>query len=125
LIKQLLRSGINFVLTRRLSTDKIERFHGAVRHYYGSNHHPAVANCLSVIEAISRTQLALTSLSCNTPLPTEAALRRNDHLIASERQPKITRPRGKTILMNTSSNHLKILNQLKETPGIDNEKIIT
>ncbi|EFX77952.1 hypothetical protein DAPPUDRAFT_105591 [Daphnia pulex] len=99
LIKHLLRSGFKYVLTRRLSTDNIE-------------------SCELFICNRSNQQDSTrpNSLSCNTPLPTESVLRRNDPLIASERQPKITRPRGKTILMNTSSNHLKILNQLKEAP---------
>jgi hypothetical protein len=39
-IKHLLGNGILFVLTRRFSTDNIERFHGAIRHNCGSNDHP-------------------------------------------------------------------------------------
>jgi hypothetical protein len=41
-------------------TDKIERFHCSFRNHCGSNDQLAVGHCLSAIERISRTQLALT-----------------------------------------------------------------
>ena len=75
-IKYLLHGGFQFVLTRRFSTDNIERFHGAIRNYCGNNGHPAVGHCLSAIERINRTQLAITSMSSNMPLVTEAVLKK-------------------------------------------------
>jgi hypothetical protein len=45
--------------------------HGVVRNHCGNNDHPAVGNALSAIERINRTQLAMTSMECNTPLVTE------------------------------------------------------
>lgn len=66
-VTYLLNGGFQFVLTRRFTTDNIERFHGAIRNYCGNNDHPSVGQCLSAIERINRTQLAITSMSCNTP----------------------------------------------------------
>jgi hypothetical protein len=74
-IRHLLDSGQKYVLTRRFSTDNIERFHGSVRHHCGSNDHPWVAHCLNAVEKINRIALSLTSMSSNTPLKTEAVLR--------------------------------------------------
>jgi hypothetical protein len=41
-IKFLLHGGLQFVLTRRFSTDNFECFYVSVRNYCGSNGHPAI-----------------------------------------------------------------------------------
>lgn len=118
-IKHLLNNGLQFVLTRRFSTDNIERFHGAVRNHCGSNDQPAVGHCLSAIERISRTQLAVTSMHCNTPLTTEAVLKKSGALIVSERKPKPTKVRAKQILSILEKDNLNILESLHRSPGIN------
>lgn len=115
-IRYLLQNGLKFVMTRRFSTDNIERFHGSVRHFCGSNDHPSVAQCLSAIEKISRTQLALTSMSSNTPLLTEAVLRYNSPMIAIRRKPRITKIRVERILLHTHPANLEILHHLTREP---------
>jgi hypothetical protein len=84
-IKYLLDSGLLFVLKRRFSTDNIERFHGAVRNHCGNNDHPAVSHALSAIERINRTQLAMTSMECNTPLVTKAIFKKSDPLLTERK----------------------------------------
>jgi hypothetical protein len=41
---------------------------------------------LSTIKRINRTQLAITSMSCNTSLVTEAVLKKGDAIILKERR---------------------------------------
>ena len=102
-IRHLLENGIQFVLTRRFSTDNIEQFHGSVRHYCGSNDHPSVGQCLSAIERMNRTQLAFISMQCITPLQTEAVLRKSDLLTRKERKPKPTKQRTIKFLMSAGN----------------------
>jgi hypothetical protein len=101
-----LDSGLLFVLKRRFSTDNIERFHGAVRNYCGNNDHPAVSHALSAIERINRTQLAMTSMECNTPLVTKAILKKSDPLL-TERKSKYTRYRARNLLRMTEKQNEK------------------
>ena len=117
-IKYLLDGGLQFVLTRRFSTDNIERFHGAIRNYCGNNDHPSVGQCLSAIERINRTQLALTSMSCNTPLLTEAVLKKGDPVIAEQRKSKCTKVRARDILKTTEKVHLNVLESIHAPPGL-------
>lgn len=116
-IRHLLDSGQKYVLTRRFSTDNIERFHGSVRHHCGSNDHPSVAHCLSAVEKINRTALSLTSMSANTPLKTEAVLRKESPTSIMQRNPRITRRRAKICLEKTNPANLKILKQLTVPPS--------
>lgn len=116
-IKHLLNNGLQFVLTRRFSTDNIERFHGAVRNHWGNNDHPAVGHCLSAIERISRTQLAMTPMHCNTPLVTEAVLKKGDSLIVKDRKSKCTKLRAKDVLRQTEINNINLLKTLEYPPG--------
>ena len=67
-IRHLLDEGFNYVLTRKFSTDDIERAHGAIRQQCGSHDHPHVAAALSAVDKIIRTGLAKTSIACNVPL---------------------------------------------------------
>lgn len=117
-IKYLLDGGLQFVLTRRFLTDNIERFHGAIRNYCGNNDHPSVSHCLSAIERINRTQLALTSMNCNTPLITEAVLKKGDPLIVEQRKPKCTKVRARDILKTTEKDNLNVLNSIHTPPGL-------
>jgi hypothetical protein len=117
-IKYLLDGGLHFVLTRRFSTDNIERFHGAVRNYCGNNDHPTVGQCLSAIERINRTQLAITSMNCNTPLLTEAVIKKGDPLIADQRKSKCTKVRARDILKPTERDNLNVLQSIHTPPGL-------
>lgn len=102
-IRHLLHNGIQFILTRRFSNDNIECFHGAVRHYCGSNDHLSIGQCLSAIDRMNRTQLPLTSMQCNTPLQTEKVLQKNDSLILKERKKKSTKQRTIKFLMSAGN----------------------
>jgi hypothetical protein len=116
-IKYLLNGGLQFVLTRRFSTDNIERFHGAVRNYCGNNDSPAVGHALSAIERISRTQLAMTSMQCNTPLISEAILKKSEQLI-TERNTKCTRVRARDVLRMTEKPNENLSKSLTCSPGL-------
>lgn len=70
-VRYLLDEGFNFVLTRKFSTDALERAHGAIRHHCGSNDHPHVAAALSAVDKIIRTGIAKTSIASNVPLVKE------------------------------------------------------
>jgi hypothetical protein len=116
-IKYLLNSGLQFVLTRRFSTDNIERFHGAVRNYCGNNDHPTVGHALSAIERINRTLLAMTSMQCNTPLVSEAILKKSEPLI-TERKSKCTRVRARNVLRTTGKQNENLSKNLTCSPGL-------
>lgn len=123
-IKYLLNSGVQFVLTRRFSTENIERFHGSVRNYCGSNDHPSVAQCLSAIDRMNRTQLAFTSMDCNTPLSTEAVLRKKDPLIFNAKNKTCPKQRAIKFLLTSASLTAPILDKFNSHPGITHRQII-
>ncbi|EFX80259.1 hypothetical protein DAPPUDRAFT_103668 [Daphnia pulex] len=114
-VKYLLNGGFQFVVTRRFTTDNIERFHGAIRNCCGNNDHLSVGQCLSTIERINRTQLAITSMSCNTSLVTEAVLKKGDAIILNERKTKCIKLRARDVLKNTETANINLLKSLNSS----------
>jgi hypothetical protein len=72
---------------------------------------------LSAIERINRSKLAITSISCKTPLHTEAVLKKGDPLIAEKRKSKCTKVRARDILKTTETDHLNVLKSIHTPPG--------
>ena len=58
---------------------------------------------------MNRTQLAVTSMACNTPLQTEAVLRKYDPLILKERTPKCSKQRAMKVILTAVNANLLIL----------------
>lgn len=114
-VKYLLNGGFQFVVSRRFTTDNIERFHGAIRNYCGNNDHLSVGQCLSTIERINRTQLAITSMSCNTSLVTKAVLKKGDAIILNERKAKCIKLRARDVLKSTETANINLLKSLNSS----------
>ena len=115
-IRHLLDEGFNYVLTRKFSTDDIERAHGAIRQQCGSNDHPHVAAALSAVDKIIRTGLAKTSIACNVPLSKEKNATELP-LIASHQKKQPVKRRAKLELANCPPEFIKILNAFQKLPG--------
>lgn len=117
-IRHLLDQGFNYVLTRKFSTDDIERAHGAIRHHCGSNDHPHVAAALSAVDKMIRTGLAKTSIACNVPLVKEKSADTGLPLISTQAQnEQVNKRRAQFELSRVSLENLKILDELKRAPG--------
>lgn len=67
-IRYMLGHGVQFVLTRKFSTDVLEQRHGTIRFLCGSNDTPGVAAALAAAERIIRTGIAYASKYSNIPL---------------------------------------------------------
>lgn len=67
-IRFLLENGLKFVLTRKFSTDAIERFFGSIRAQNGGNDIPTAEKCMHAVNRIVRTGIGFASVHGNVPI---------------------------------------------------------
>jgi hypothetical protein len=112
-IRYLLKeSKILDVLTSKMTTDDIERTHGALRHYCGHNDHPTAAAALAAAEKMARTALARCSMNCNVPLKTQRGAAKIGVVDQLMRQRPKERERAHSVLTNLPPELSKILQEL-------------
>lgn len=101
-----------FVLTRRLSSDNVEQFFGAVRQMAGGNSNCDAVSVSQSFEKILRTGIAETSVNGNTILRRETE--KEFHLIRNNESGK--KRTGNELLFLPSS-ELLILEEFLKAPG--------
>ena len=113
LIQHLLeKKEFKFVLTRRLTSDEVERTFSAVRQLMGGNHQGDAYSATMAFERILRTGIAYASADCNVALDREKD--RDYQLLVATRS---TKKRAKEELKFLPSAYILILNDLLEPPG--------
>ena len=110
-VRHLLESGFKFVLTRRFSSDDVERFFGSVRQMMGGNFQGDAYGVLTSFERILRTGITYASIHSNVPIRREKE--RDYELIMEE---KSSRKRAKIELMFLPSSKLLLLEELLAPP---------
>ena len=111
-VRYLLNNGLHFVLTRRFSSDDVERFFGSVRQMMGGNFQGNAYGVLTSSERILRTGIAYASVHSNVILRTQ---KERDYELILE---KCRRKRARNELKFLTSSKLLVLNELLLPPSI-------
>lgn len=67
-IPYLLSTGMDFVLTRKFTSDNIERLFSSLRKCNGANYNMDAKSSVKGVEKILRTGICYVSLDCNAPI---------------------------------------------------------
>ena len=110
-VRYLLNNGLHFVLTRRFSSDDVERFFGSVRQMMGGNFQGNAYGVLTSSERILRTGIAYASVHSNVILRTQ---KERDYELIME---KCSRKRARNELKFLTSSKLLVLNELLLPPS--------
>jgi hypothetical protein len=105
-----------FVLTRRFSTDNIERMFGTIRSMCGGNNKCDVASATFAINKILRTNICHSSLDSNVPIKIDKETTANLLKESASRQlPHSVRTLN--VLNRLEKSTLAILDELTKSPG--------
>lgn len=117
LLKEL---NFKFVLTRKFSTDDVERFFANVRAMGGGNNKVDVTSATCAVERITRTGIVESSIDHNVPLDKDT---RAASLLIAETTigPKKKQERTAELLKTVDPAFDEILHQLKREPGKQND----
>lgn len=110
-VRHLLDNGFHFVLTRRFSSDDVERFFGSVRQMMGGNFQGDAYGVLTSFERILRTGIAYASVHSNVVLRRESD--RQYGLIME----KSSKKRARNELRFLPSSKLRVLDELINAPS--------
>ena len=111
---------LKYVLTRKLSTDDIERFFGNVRSQNGQNDLPNVEACSQAIRKIGRTQLAYASVHGNVSIVQE----KMDKLLIQDAPVQNQKIEAASALVPLLEEEQEVLDELNSYPSINFLKII-
>ena len=111
-IRYKLNQGYDFVLTRRFSSDNVERLFSSVRQFNGGNYNVEAKAAISAVEKILRTGIAYSSIYCNVPLPRERPM--DYEFIVSKTMAK---PLASLLLAQLPAEITKILDELQKEPS--------
>lgn len=116
-IRYLLNIGFKFVLTRKFSTDGIERFFGAVRSQNGNNDVPTALNCINAISRIVRKSIGYASINGNVPVERSSAVELRP--LAMERQKKPAKEPATSLLREgkLTESEMDMLQEFEQPAG--------
>jgi hypothetical protein len=113
LVQQLLDSGFSFVLTRRLTSDNIERLFSSMRQSNGGNFHMETKAAASALQKRLKTGIIKASKFCNVGSDTEQQI--DFKLIPTTKSTK--EKSASQVLDILPRTTMEILAELDKTPG--------
>ena len=116
IIRYLLERGFQYVLTRKLSSDNIERIFSACRQFNGGMYNVDARSALFAMDKLLRTGIVLSSQHSNVGL--ERGKKRNYELVQHQRgSDSAYRRRTLPVLHALTGEDVKVLDELKCDPS--------
>ena len=114
-IPYLLSKGIDFVLTRKFTSDNIERLFSSLRQCNGGNYNMDAKSAVEGVEKVLRTGISNVSIDCNVSLETDKITKRKEIIPAESTKVVQSKKRAQDLLNSLPVQTVAALHNLKKT----------